>query len=83
MSALHRLKTLPMYYSQQLTGEKRFEIRFDDRDFRVNDYLLLAEFFDGKFSGRELLVQITCMCTFEQKEGFVVLGTEIIKVVCR
>ena len=40
---LHRLKTDPEVYQAVLAGRKTFEIRLNDRDFRVGDELLLME----------------------------------------
>ena len=40
---LHELKILPLYFDQVITGEKRFEIRREDRGvaYCVGDYLRL------------------------------------------
>ena len=40
---VHELKILPEYYDAVRRGDKRFEIRKDDRDYQVGDYLLLSE----------------------------------------
>lgn len=40
----HRLKTWPQYFRAVKRGEKRFEVRRNDRDFRVGDRLELVEF---------------------------------------
>lgn len=31
---IHELKILPKYYEKVLSGEKRFELRKDDRNFK-------------------------------------------------
>jgi hypothetical protein len=41
----HRLKTLEPYWKRVQSGEKKFEIRKNDRDFQVGDYLEL-EYYD-------------------------------------
>lgn len=38
------LKTLPQYYKRVKSGEKKFEVRLNDRDFQVNDIYYLRYF---------------------------------------
>lgn len=40
---VHVLKTWPDYYKALADGTKRFELRNDDRDYCVGDYLCLRE----------------------------------------
>lgn len=40
---VHELKLLPEHYAGVVTGEKRAEFRFNDRDFRAGDVLKLRE----------------------------------------
>lgn len=40
----HELKTWTQYFRAILSGEKTFELRKNDRDFRVGDVLVLREF---------------------------------------
>ncbi|EKE9396609.1 DUF3850 domain-containing protein, partial [Listeria monocytogenes] len=51
MSEVHELKILPEYYEDIVAGRKTFEIRKNDRDFQVGDYLILKEFKDGNHTG--------------------------------
>jgi len=39
----HELKTWPKYFHQILIGNKTFEARKNDRDFKVGDELILRE----------------------------------------
>ena len=41
---VHELKTWPGYYDSVVNGNKRFELRKDDRDFEVGDILHLREY---------------------------------------
>lgn len=50
----HELKILPKYFEDVMTGKKNFEIRKNDRDFKVGDYLLLKEWERGKYTGRQI-----------------------------
>jgi len=46
---VHELKCWPEYFEAVISGAKTFEVRKNDRDFRVGDVLLLNEY--GPFSG--------------------------------
>jgi hypothetical protein len=58
---LHELKTWPQYFQQVIDGVKTFEYRFNDRDFREGDDLLLLEYDPIKktYSGRHCIVSVT------------------------
>ncbi len=43
MSEIHELKILPEYFQAILTGDKNFELRKNDRHFKVGDKLILKE----------------------------------------
>lgn len=44
MSKMHNLKTWPEVFSDIKTGLKRFEVRKNDRDFKVGNILCLDEY---------------------------------------
>lgn len=50
----HEIKILPKYFDAVMSGAKNFEIRKNDRDYKVGDTLILKEWDCGKFTGREL-----------------------------
>ena len=56
---VHELKILPEYFQAVWNEEKRCELRKDDRDYRVGDWLILREFDGAKYTGSGLLMQIT------------------------
>lgn len=76
----HELKTLPCYFQAILDGDKNFEIRNTrDRGFQKGDTLLLKEFDpdaidNTSLTGREISKRVTYVCTYEQKDDFVVMG---------
>ena len=57
----HELKTWIPYFEEILTGNKTFEFRRNDRDFKVGDTLLLREYDHPnlQYTGRQLSVRIT------------------------
>jgi len=64
---IHELKTHPPYFQSVLEGKRTHEVRVNDRNFRVGDFLRLREFFprevtgkkEGTYTGREVLVAVT------------------------
>ena len=79
MPKTHQLKTLEWSFDAIMSGTKRFEIRNNDREFQVGDFLHLRRFHDSEFgdayyTGEETYVRILYLTSFEQKSGFVVLG---------
>jgi hypothetical protein len=57
----HDLKTWPEYFQAIEDGSKTFEIRIDDRGFKVGDTLLLREWDNERFiyTGRSLRRRVT------------------------
>ena len=58
MKKIHFVKITPHYYAAVADLKKRCEIRYNDRDFKVNEGLILMEF-DGQVTGRYLHHDIT------------------------
>lgn len=73
---LHNLKIKVAYASAKLRGNKPFEIRLNDRDFKVGDIVnytcIDSSIFNEKISKK--LYYITYITDFEQKDGYVVFG---------
>lgn len=57
----HELKTWPEFFKLVWSGQKPFELRFDDRGFRAGDMLRLREYVqrDDRYTGRQIDVKIT------------------------
>lgn len=75
---VHALKTYPEYFVDALAGNKNFEVRYKDRDFKVGDILALNEYdpVSQKFTGRSFITWISYILGDEKycKEGYVILG---------
>ena len=73
----HHLKTWPAEFSAVISGQKKFELRRNDRDFQVGDVLVLKEFVPcGTCNGRGRVwdngdcTDCPCMATEHQKGYF-------------
>lgn len=79
MNKIHNLKVWPEFYKYVSTGEKPFEVRLDDRNFKVGDGLWLKEYNPKKesYTGNKVYRIITYKLKggqFGIQEGFCVLG---------
>lgn len=78
---IHDLKIRPGFFEAVAKGQKPFEIRKNDRDFKLDDVLLLREIEPGHnetYTGRMKAVRVTYITDWEQKPGMVVMGIAII-----
>lgn len=83
---IHQLKCDSKFFEDVASGEKTFEVRKNDRDFRVGDFLALNELTphacnrkgEHKETGRCCLVYVNYILNDSDycKEDFVVLGIE-------
>ena len=70
--SVHELKILPEYYKAIESGRKIFEVRKNDRDFKVGDTVILREW-DRDYTGNELKAYILDDKNY-CKEGYVIFG---------
>lgn len=75
-NTIHELKLSTEFYSDVETKIKTFEIRKNDRNFKINDVLLLKEWDGVKYTGRFIERKICYITDFCQKENYVVLGIQ-------
>ncbi len=72
------LKTWPSYYKEIKENRKTFEMRLDDRDFKIGDLIVLEEYdLDLGYSGRSIIKEITHILSgpkFGLMEGWVILS---------
>lgn len=76
----HELKILPEYFEAVSSGLKDFEIRKNDRDYKVGDILVLKEWNKGMFTGKEVTRKVKYIyCgkgTYGIFELYCILGLE-------
>ncbi len=77
------LKIKPVYFNKVANGTKTAELRFDDRNYKVGDILVLKEYDVESigFTGRQIRVQITdILSDFEGlKPDYVMLSFQLLK----
>lgn len=75
---VHQLKTETNYFKAVKAGNKMFEVRKNDRDFRVGDYIALNELSaDGKkYTGDSILLRVMYILDDARflRDGYVALG---------
>lgn len=73
---VHKLKCWPEYFQACWVGDKSFEIRLNDRDFKERDEITLEEYnpTDEDYTGRSIDAVIMYLTNFEQKDGYVVFN---------
>ncbi|EOB3445943.1 DUF3850 domain-containing protein [Enterococcus faecalis] len=71
---IHELKILPEYFEAVVSGNKRFEIRKNDRNYKKGDILRLNEYQEGQYTGDIHVAEITYITDYAQQDGYVVLG---------
>ena len=80
----HEIKCLPKYFNALVDGLKNFEVRKNDRDYKVGDSLLIREYDNVKksYTDYELYAPVTYILKNDEgftglSEGFVVLGLDV------
>lgn len=79
---IHELKTWPKFFKQIEKGYKHFELRKDDRDYRLGDTLCLREFNPktGNYTGEHCYCKVTSILRksieFGLMNGFCIMSIE-------
>lgn len=76
----HELKIYPTYFEAVISGKKTFEVRKNDRKYRVGDILILKEWDNIKYSGREVRAEVIYLIDDKFagiQPGYVVMGIRL------
>jgi hypothetical protein len=73
LTSEHELKCWPEFFQAIADGRKTFEIRNNDRDFKVGDTLWLREWHQA-YSGRDMRRTVSYLTNWAQQEGYVVMA---------
>ncbi|HBG3698040.1 TPA: DUF3850 domain-containing protein, partial [Clostridioides difficile] len=67
---------LPQYFKEVVNGNKNFEVRKNDRDFKKGDLLVLQEFDGREYTGLETRKEIIYVLDNSDylQNGYVILG---------
>lgn len=79
----HELKTFSLYFDQIFWNIKKFELRKNDRDFQVGDFLVLREYDPVKqeYTGRSVTRRVTyCLYggVFDLPEDMVIMSIDLV-----
>lgn len=74
----HFLKQDDRFFQSVVDGKKSFEVRYNDRDYKIGDTITLREGYleDGVFlyTGRAISAEISHIETFGLQDGYVLLS---------
>lgn len=76
----HDLKLQSQYFKEVVTGRKTFEIRKNDRSYKVGDLIRFHEVNEnGQYIGYvSRKYQITYITDYEQQDGYVVMSIKLV-----
>lgn len=79
----HHLKTHPQHFALVCSGEKRFELRKDDREYHVGDLIILEEWEpeDRVYTSGTICAVVTCLLRGDPwlQPGYVALGIKVLE----
>ena len=75
-TVIHDLKSQPPFFEEILARHKTFEIRINDRDFKVGDMLRLKEWDPrtGEFTGRVVVCNVFYVSDAYLPEGWIAMS---------
>ena len=53
------------YYDAVELRYKNFEVRYNDRNYRIGDWLVLCEWDGQRYTGHEIVRRITYICSLD------------------
>lgn len=79
---VHQIRLAKIYFDDVANGIKTFELRKNDRGYKVGDILEMMEFADGKNTGRTVKVKVTYMLEDYTgiEDGYCIMGTKVMSV---
>lgn len=78
----HSIRLAKTYFNDVASGKKSFELRKNDREYKVGDMLEMLEFADGRNTGRIIQAEVVYMLEGYTglEDGYCILGISVKKV---
>ena len=78
---VHQIRLAKSYFDDVANGIKTFELRKNDRDYKVGDMLEMMEFVEGKSTGRMVKALVTYMLEEYTgiEDGYCIMATKLMK----
>lgn len=78
---MHNLKISSDYFIGVRNGTKQFEVRENDRNFKVGDIVILEEFENREYTGNACMVQIIYVLNDENYciRDYIIFGFKLIE----
>jgi ParB family chromosome partitioning protein len=78
---VHKIKLAAMYFDDVSSGKKGFELRKNDRGYKVGDILEMTEFKGGKETGRSIRAAVTYLLEDYTgiEDGYCIMGIKVIE----
>lgn len=79
-SKTHFIKIEPQYFLHVINKIKKFEIRKNDRKYKIGDIVVLQEYKKetNAYTGRTAIIEITYITSFMQKRNIVVFSFDLL-----
>lgn len=76
---VHSIRLAKTYFNDVASGKKSFELRKNNRGYKVGDILEMLEFEDGKNTGRIIQAEITYILEGYTglEDGYCILGIKV------
>lgn len=80
---VHYIRLAATYFDDVAAGVKTFELRKNDRGYKTGDVLEMAEFKDGRNTGRMIRSEVTYMLEGYTglTDGYCILGIKVLEVI--
>lgn len=77
--SMHELKISPSNFSDVASSRMSFQIRKDDRNYKIDDYIYLREYDEDTYTGRSLPARITHLLSEAEglQKGYVLLNIKV------
>lgn len=76
----HEIKCFDIFFNKIITGEKSFEVRKNDRNYQVGDYIEIQEICGKKYTGRICIAKILYILHAESFPEAIMPGYAVLSI---